>query len=69
MGCNNEGLQAEAYVGSEDKSRRRIDSNVFYGMVLFDGTCPKMWLVVDSIVMHSVPIDPLKRLGLIDSDS
>ena len=31
-------------------------------------TCPKMWLLIDSIVMHSVPIDPLKRLGLIDSN-
>jgi len=30
--------------------------------------CPKMWRVIDSIVTHSVPIDPLKRLGLIDSN-
>ena len=30
--------------------------------------CPNMWRAIDSIVTHSVPIDPLKRLGLIDSN-
>ena len=30
--------------------------------------CPNMWRVLDSIVSHSIPIDPLKRLGLIDSN-
>ena len=29
--------------------------------------CPKMWHAIDSIVTHSVPIDPFKRLGLTDS--
>ena len=28
--------------------------------------CPKLWHLIDSVVTHSVPIDPLKRLGLID---
>ena len=27
-----------------------------------------MWRIIDSIVIHSTPIDPLKRLGLIDSN-
>jgi hypothetical protein len=25
-----------------------------------------MWHLIDSIVLHDVPIDPIKRLGLID---
>ena len=29
--------------------------------------CPSMWRIIDSIVLHSTPIDPLKRLGLIAS--
>ena len=31
-------------------------------------TCPKMWLLINFIVMRSFPLDPLKRLGLIGSN-
>jgi len=30
--------------------------------------CPSMWHIIDSIVLHSTPIDPLKRLGLLASN-
>ena len=30
--------------------------------------CPSMWRIIDSIVLHSTPIDPSKRLGLIASN-
>ena len=29
--------------------------------------CPEMWHLIDSIVLHDIPIDPVKRLGLVDT--